>query len=113
MDPSLNGFYANGINANTLIGINQDDAQFVDLIHTDSGFHGSSISSGTVDFWPNYGHRYQPGCLLSNIYNPILVQNGKWESGERLLFYKLKMIEKLLRQIYAVIRKRIFFGLRV
>lgn len=77
MDPALNGFYADGINANTLPGIGLKDARFVDIIHTDSGFHGSSVSSGTVDFWPNYGHRTQPGCLLSNVYNPLLVQNGK------------------------------------
>ncbi|KAJ8730967.1 hypothetical protein PYW08_002380 [Mythimna loreyi] len=39
-------------------------AKFVDIIHTDPGGYGSSMSTGTVDIWPNYngGSGTQPGC---------------------------------------------------
>jgi len=75
LDPTTNGFYTPTLHANSLKGLCESDAGFVDVIHTDSGFHGTSVSSGTADFWPNYGHRYQPGCLLANVYNPLLQQN--------------------------------------
>lgn len=34
----------------------------VDIIHSDRGVYGYPISTGTVDFYPNGGARYQPGC---------------------------------------------------
>lgn len=39
-----------------------DDAVFVDVIHTDAGFMGDANSMGNVDFWPNSGTQFQPGC---------------------------------------------------
>lgn len=41
------------------------DAEFVDIIHTDAGMYGTSVDSGTVDFKPNNGMRYQPGCPIT------------------------------------------------
>ncbi|XP_055917532.1 phospholipase A1 member A-like isoform X2 [Eupeodes corollae] len=41
--------------------INQNDADFVQIIHTEAGTFGQPVSSGHVDFWPN-GGRGQPGC---------------------------------------------------
>ncbi|CAK9828197.1 Pancreatic triacylglycerol lipase [Anthophora retusa] len=38
------------------------DAKFVDIIHTDMGLYGLALSIGDVDFYPNDGHRAQPGC---------------------------------------------------
>lgn len=76
LDPSLNGLNTEALNADVLISLNEGDAKFVDIIHTDSGFHGTTERAGTVEFWPNYGHRYQPGCSVANLYNPKQSQNG-------------------------------------
>lgn len=40
------------------------DADFVDVIHTDMGFAGLALKIGTVNFFPNYGRRPQPGCSI-------------------------------------------------
>ena len=47
--------------------LTSEDADFVDIIHTDAGFYGITLRSGHVDFYPNGGHRPQPGCSLINI----------------------------------------------
>lgn len=51
------------------------DARFVDIIHTDAGCWGYKKGTGTVDFWPNEGKNFQPGCkpakLLSSINQGI------------------------------------------
>lgn len=47
--------------------LTSEDADFVDIIHTDAGFYGITLRSGHVDFYPNGGHRPQPGCRLINI----------------------------------------------
>lgn len=39
--------------------VNKNDAEFVDIIHTDAWFYGAPKSTGTVDFWPNGGHTLQ------------------------------------------------------
>lgn len=56
--------------------INKDDAQFVDVIHTDAWFYGAPKNTGTVDFWPNGGKTLQPGCPRRN-YKP-LSDNGEF-----------------------------------
>lgn len=76
LDPSINGFTVGTLNSEHLDELSDDDASFVDVIHTDAGFHGISKQSGTVDFWPNYGHRFQPGCSLTNIFNPETASDG-------------------------------------
>ncbi|XP_066581540.1 pancreatic triacylglycerol lipase-like isoform X2 [Prorops nasuta] len=40
------------------------DARFVDIIHTDFGGYGVARPTGNIDFFPNGGHRIQPGCTL-------------------------------------------------
>lgn len=42
--------------------LSTSDARFVDIIHTDCGFYGNAMNTGTVDFFPNGGKRIQPGC---------------------------------------------------
>ncbi|KAF7267019.1 hypothetical protein GWI33_019725 [Rhynchophorus ferrugineus] len=41
--------------------LNKDDAQYVEVIHTNAIFLGIDYSAGDVDFWPNGGYG-QPGC---------------------------------------------------
>lgn len=76
LDPSLNGLNTDAQNAAILESLNESDAIFVDVIHTDSGFYGTTTKAGHCQFWPNFGHRYQPGCSVANVYNPTLAQHG-------------------------------------
>ncbi|XP_037903870.1 lipase member H-A-like isoform X2 [Hermetia illucens] len=57
LDPAFPGFYGP-----FLKHITKDDAEFVDVIHTDAWIYGAPASTGTVDFWPNSGSALQPGC---------------------------------------------------
>lgn len=59
LDPAGPGYYI--LNTH----LSASDAEFVDVIHTDMGFFGLALKIGHVDFFPNYGYRSQPGCLLS------------------------------------------------
>lgn len=62
LDPAFPLFYMGKL-ANHL---NQSDAQFVDVIHTDAWIYGAPVSTGTADFWPNSGKTLQPGCPKRN-----------------------------------------------
>ncbi|KRT80564.1 hydrolase [Oryctes borbonicus] len=44
--------------------LSKEDADFVDVIHTDGGMLGFNFPIGTVDFFPNGGTAIQPGCSL-------------------------------------------------
>jgi pancreatic triacylglycerol lipase len=59
MDPAGPGFY-NFTNNLRYWRLTQNDANFVDIIHTSIAF-GLFESLGDVDFWPNLGLE-QPGC---------------------------------------------------
>lgn len=41
--------------------LNQGDAQYIEVIHTNAGFLGANYNLGDSDFWPN-GGKSQPGC---------------------------------------------------
>ncbi|XP_044259395.1 lipase member H-B-like [Tribolium madens] len=47
--------------------LDKDDAEFVDVIHSDAGIFGFPRSLGHVDFWPNRGISPQPGCTKSEV----------------------------------------------
>lgn len=49
LDPAFPLFYP-GLIAGHL---SENDAEFVDVIHTDAYIYGAPISTGTVDFYPN------------------------------------------------------------
>lgn len=52
------------------------DAKFVDIIHTDGGVLGFKYPIGTVDFFPNGGTSFQPGC---NLLKPdVKYEDRKW-----------------------------------
>ncbi|XP_048514752.1 pancreatic triacylglycerol lipase-like isoform X2 [Athalia rosae] len=63
LDPAGPGFHA------LIPDLSYKDAEFVDIIHTDGGIYGNERRTGTVDFWPNGGTRFQPGC--PSIYVPL------------------------------------------
>lgn len=44
-----------------------NDAVFVDITHTDGNYFGLDEATGHIDFYPNGGHRPQPGCEPFNI----------------------------------------------
>lgn len=62
LDPAGPDFFAIRIKTEH---ITKNDAEFVDVVHTDAGFYGYPKSTGTADFWPNGGHRFQPECIDS------------------------------------------------
>lgn len=57
------------------------DAEFVDVIHSNKGVFGYKYPCGHVDFWPNGGGPFQPGCSLADrlTRRPFSLNNfGKW-----------------------------------
>lgn len=62
LDPALPLFYPKMFFFPT--AISADDADYVDIIHSDAGALGAPNATGTIDFWPNGGLE-QPGCLNS------------------------------------------------
>lgn len=46
--------------------LNKNDAEVVQVIHTDGGTFGFKASCGTIDFFPNGGNS-QPGCTRIDI----------------------------------------------
>jgi len=52
--------------------LSKDDADFVDVIHTDGwgvvAYYGMLTPVGDIDFYPNGGY-YQPGCITSTLIN--------------------------------------------
>lgn len=57
LDPAKPMFITAGSNKK----LDPEDAEFVDVIHTDVLGRGMLRSMGHVDFYPNIGP-YQPGC---------------------------------------------------
>ncbi|KAK5645296.1 hypothetical protein RI129_006596 [Pyrocoelia pectoralis] len=45
------------------------DADFVDIIHTDSGILGFKSLIGDADYFPNGGNAIQPGCKIPPLHN--------------------------------------------
>lgn len=69
LDPAFPLFYPAIVKA-----LSANDAEFVDVIHTDAFLYGAPVSTGTVDFWPNGGKTLQPGCPKRNY--KMLTDNG-------------------------------------
>ncbi|XP_053971420.1 lipase member H-like isoform X1 [Hylaeus volcanicus] len=58
LDPALPLFYPSACH------IRSTDAEAVVILHTDGGFYGTPIDTGTVDFYANKGISPQPGCPI-------------------------------------------------
>lgn len=92
MDPA--GYTYQGSN----VHVSQDDATFVDAIHTSRGTNllngefGMNQDVGHVDFYPNGGSD-QPGCstYLKGFMALIIRWNGWTIVGEELTFYILPL----------------------
>lgn len=56
--------------------IGPSDARFIDIIHTDAGFLGQAYAGGHVDFWPNAGTRFQPGCPIIDSFFSLPDRNN-------------------------------------
>lgn len=68
LDPALPLFSSAPLSAR----LDQSDAEFVDVIHTDGGVNGFAQPIGHVDFYPNGGGWTQPGCTLNEIIDRSL-----------------------------------------
>ncbi|XP_013135871.1 PREDICTED: pancreatic lipase-related protein 2-like [Papilio polytes] len=55
--------------------LDSSDAEFVDIIHTDSGIFGFPGPIGHADFYPNGGKSPQPGCNLEVVLPQQLLLN--------------------------------------
>ncbi|KAG5868976.1 hypothetical protein JTB14_009794 [Gonioctena quinquepunctata] len=53
--------------------LSSNDAEYVDVIHTDSGIFGFPLAMGDADFFPNGGRALQPGCQPSYLVRQRLV----------------------------------------
>jgi hypothetical protein len=59
LDPAFPLFYPGWLAGH----ISADDAELVDVVHTEGIFYGTPFTTGTVDFWPNGASIVQqPGC---------------------------------------------------
>ncbi|CAD1478768.1 unnamed protein product, partial [Heterotrigona itama] len=58
LDPAFPLFYPSACH------IRSTDAEVVVILHTDGGFYGAAINTGTVDFYANKGISVQPGCPI-------------------------------------------------
>jgi hypothetical protein len=81
--------------------LSANDAEMVDVIHTDGWIYGTPVSTGTADFWPNGGNLLsQPGCPQRNFQ---LLSDGDLCAHWRSLdFY----IESVLRKDTRVFDSR-------
>ena len=78
----------------TSFRLDESDAQYVDVIHTDAGLFGTTLASGHTDFWPNGGSS-QPGCFF-NCKHLQSRDNHNIRSKYFLSFYEIKFWELLL-----------------
>ncbi|CAH1108300.1 unnamed protein product [Psylliodes chrysocephalus] len=53
--------------------LSKNDANYVDIIHTDAGIFGFPLSIGHADFFPNGGRALQPGCQPSYLVRQRIV----------------------------------------
>lgn len=65
-----------------VIPLNSQDADFVDIIHTDSIAFGANTATGHADFWPN-GGSMQPKCLPLD-YNNFADDESKCNTLKKL-----------------------------
>lgn len=66
--------------------LNKDDADVVEVLHTDGGTFGFKDACGTIDFFANGGSS-QPGCKQIDLADPLrsLDDPGKCDKVKNLV----------------------------
>lgn len=55
--------------------LNKNNAQFVQILHTDHNILGTDLNCGHQDYYANGGHSPQPGCVLPALENGMTHSN--------------------------------------
>lgn len=76
--------------------ITADDAEMVDIIHTDAGAYGAPVRTGSIDFWPNGGTAKQPGC-------PRFTFVPLSDDGNNYILFLFKYCNRLVMKILNVL----------
>lgn len=65
--------------------LNKDDADVVEVLHTDGGTFGFKDACGTIDFFANGGSS-QPGCKQIDLADPLrsLDDPGKFDKFKKI-----------------------------
>lgn len=71
LDPAGPGFSGKSTDER----LSEDDAVFVEAIHTDGNLFGYSDRLADVDYFPNGGVATQPGCSMSKLVLSLLVND--------------------------------------
>ncbi|XP_071052021.1 endothelial lipase-like isoform X2 [Onthophagus taurus] len=80
LDPAFPGFQGNN-------KLSKKDADFVDIIHTDGGNFGILYPIGHVDFYPNGGTYFQPGCWHRDLAKKHKLMNAIACSHQKAYHY--------------------------
>lgn len=76
LDPTRDGFMT--VPHEGFEPLSKDDAEYVQVIHTNGGTLGVLLQSGTVDFYPNGGTQ-QPGCENGMLKQEICSHHRSWQ----------------------------------
>ncbi|KAK9507430.1 hypothetical protein O3M35_007284 [Rhynocoris fuscipes] len=111
LDPALPLF--SEITSNQEWTIEKNDAEFVDIIHTNAGWKGQLAAHGHADFYINSGY-IQPGCIYNSscdhvraveIYRESILDESSYEGMPCILYitsFVLGIVDQICKQINLV-----------
>ena len=75
-------------NAEKDFRLDESDANYVDVIHTNAGVLGTSQRVGDIDFYPN-GGKHQPGCGINGRLKKVFLKSDtESHANQSNLFHK-------------------------